>query len=296
MALTLSRVMERVWRKLGHMTDITATGGSTTTVIDTLTVAQKFTADDMMIGGTAIVTYDAGGAGAAPEGEFKRISDYVASTATFTTEAFSAAVAAGDRIGIAKPTIWHQQMQELVNDGLINLGTISLVDISLTAAANKTEYALPVELKIERLLDIEYNRITTDSDNNRWRSIISQSRYVPSAPASTGLLILPQLPEGRTIKITYEGVHPTLTAFNSTVSETIQEELAVAAAVDEVLTWLNSKKNGLDDFLKQRWNDAKQTLQMQKAEKPVFRSKPKPRWLVAGGNSDTDEFRPIPLP
>jgi hypothetical protein len=282
MPLTLSKVMERAWRETGFSVDILATGGSTTTVVDT---NSQYTSDDSLIGGTALVVRDSGGASAAPEGEFQRISDYVASTTTFTVgTAFSSAVAAGDSILLATPRIRLPQMRQAVNDGLANLGTISQVDISLTSAVAQTEYALPVGLKIKRLLNIEYNTITDDANNNQWYPIIGQSKYVPAAPGSTGLLILPQLPEDRTIKITYEGVHPTLFAFSDKVSETIQEELAVAAAIDKALTWYVSKRgdSALGTFTIQRWNDAKQTLQAQKAEKPIFHSKPKAKFFVSG--------------
>lgn len=293
MAVTLSKIMARAWREMGFAVDILATGGSTITVID---ANSQYTADDALIGGTAIVTRDTGGV--APEGEYARISDYVASTTTFTIGTLTAAVAAGDGVLLATPRIKLPQMIQSVNDGLANLGTISLVDTSLTSAANQTEYALPVGLKIKRLLDVQVQGITTDANDNRYVSIVGQTRYVPSAPGSTGLLILPQLPEDRTIKILYEGVHPVLAAYSSVVSETVQEELAVAAAIDKALTWYVSKRgdSALDTFVIQRWNDAKQTLQMQKADKPIFRAKPKAKWFVAGRSIPDDEFRPIPLP
>jgi hypothetical protein len=73
--------MARAWRALGKITDLEATGGSTTTIVSTYS---PFTADDNLNNGTAIVVRDAGGAGAAPEGQFSVITDYVASTKTWT--------------------------------------------------------------------------------------------------------------------------------------------------------------------------------------------------------------------
>jgi hypothetical protein len=276
MALTLSKVMQRAWRELGHALDITATGGSTTTVVDTNSI---YTSDDALVGGTAIVVRDAGGSNAAPEGEFARISDYVASTTTFTVgSTLTAAVGAGDSIALVRPTIRLPQMIQAVNDGLANLGTISLVDTSLTTVAGQIEYALPVGLKIASLKDI-----LIGNSSSPYASIKHLFRNFPSAPASTGLLEAREgLPDGYTLKIIYEGVHPTLTAFNSVISETIQEELAVAATIDKALTWLVSKRgdSALGTFLLQRWNDAKTSLQAQKVEKPVYRTKPAVRWFV----------------
>lgn len=282
MATTLSKVMTRAWRELGFSVDILATGGSTTTIIDT---NSQYSSDDALVGGTAIVTRDGGGSGAAPEGEMQRISDYVASTTTFTVAtAFSAAVAAGDSVLLATPRIKLPQMKQAVNDGLADLGTITLVDVSLTSAVNQTEYALPVGLKIKRLIDIQYQTVLDDANDNRYVSIIGQTKYIPAAPGSTGLLILPQLPEDRTIKIIYEGVHPTLFAFSDVVSETIQEELIVAATINKALTWYVSKRgdSALDTFVIQRWNDAKRVLETQKAEKPIFHARPRARWFIAG--------------
>jgi hypothetical protein len=276
MTLTLSKVMVRAWRELGHALDIVATGGSTTTVVDTNSI---YTSDDALVGGTAIVVRDAGGANAAPEGEFARISDYVALTTTFTLGAtLTAAVGSGDSIALVRPTIRLPQMIQSVNDGLANLGTISLVDTSLTTVAGQIEYALPVGLKIAALKDI-----LIEGSSSPYASIKHLFHNFPSAPASTGLLEAREaLPAGYTLKIIYEGVHPTLNAFNSVISETIQEELAVAATIDKALTWLVSKRgdSALGTFLLQRWNDAKTSLQAQKVEKPVTRSKPAVRWFV----------------
>lgn len=289
MALTLSKVMTRAWREIGHSVAILATGGSTSTIIDTLS---RYTSDDALVGGTAIVTRDAGGANAAPEGEFSRITDYVASTTTFTiSPAVSTAIASGDSVDLVRGSIPYTQMMQAVNDGLTNLGTITLVDTSLSTVAAQREYALPVTLKIKRIIDVLLQMKTGDSDDNRYESIYGNIRFFPSAPGSTGILeTMVDYPSGRTIKIIYEGVHPTLTTFSSTVSETIQEELAVAAAVDKALTWLVSKRgdSALGTFALQRWNDAKNTLQMQKSEKPVMRVKAKQKFFVAGPTNSQD--------
>lgn len=292
MALTLSKVMQRVWRETGWSIDCLATGGSTTTIIDTNTI---YTTANALAGGTAVVTRDAGGASAAPEGEVSRITSFNESTKTWTlTSTLTAAVASGDSILLATPKVKLPQMIQAVNDGLTNLGTISLVDTSLSTVAGQREYALPTALKIKRVHDVLIQTKTGDSDDNRYMSIFGNVRFFPAAPGSTGILeIMGDYPTSRTLKILYEGVHPTLNAFSDKVSETIQEELAVAAAMDKVLTWLVSKRgdSALGTFVIQRWNDAKQTLQQQKQDKPVMRVKPKVKWFMAyprGISTDTD--------
>lgn len=273
MAVTLSRVMQRAWRECGFAVDIIATGGTATTIIDT---NSQYTADDALIGGTAIITATTDGL--SPQGKFARITDYVASTTTFTIGTVTDVVASGDFVLLATPRIKLPQMIQAVNDGLANLGTISLVDTSITLSAGVYEYALPVGLKIRELKDILY------FDGDRYIPVKGLAQYFPAAPGSTGTLQFSHIPNTNTLKIVYEGVHPALSVYSDVVSETVQEELAVAATIDKALTWYVSKRgdSALDTFVIQRWNDAKQTLQMQKAEKPVFRSKSAPKFFVAG--------------
>ena len=275
MTLTLSKVMQRVWRELGFSTEIVATGGSATTIIDANT---SFTSDDALVGGTAIVVRDAGGAGASPEGRFARISDFVASTKTFTIDTVTDGIASGDSIQLATPRIKLPQMIQAVNDGLTNLGTISLVDTSIDLAASTYTYNLPATMKIKNLIDV------LAFDGVRYVPVKGFIREFPAAPASTGLLEFTQIPFAGNLKIVYEGVHSVLSMYSDVVSETIQEELAVAAAIDKALTWYVSKRgdSALGTFVIQRWNDAKQTLQMQKADKPIYRTKPAPKFFVGG--------------
>lgn len=286
MALTLSKVAQRVWRETGWSIDCQATGGSTTTVVDTNTI---YTTTNALAGGTAVIVRDAGGAAAAPEGEFSRISAFDSGTKTFTlASTLTSAVASGDAVLLATPKIKLPQMIQAINDGLANLGLITLVDTSLSTVAQQREYSLPVGLKINRIIDVLLQTKTGDSDDNRYVSIFGSVRFFPAAPGTVGILeLLEDFPTSRTIKIIYEGVHPTLSAFSDKVSETIEEELAVAAAMDKALTWIVSKRgdSALGTFVIQRWNDAKQTLQQQKIDKPIFRAKPKAKFFVAGMNS-----------
>lgn len=275
MTLTLSKVCQRAWREMGFSVDILATGGSATTVVDSNT---QYTSDNSLLGGTAVVVRDAAGAGASPEGKLSRISAFVASTKTFTIDTVTDAISAGDSILLATPRIKLPQMIQSVNDGLANLGTVSLVDTSISLVGSTYSYNLPVGLKIKELKDLLV------FDGVMYQSVKGLAHYFPAAPGTVGILQFSQIPFTNTLKIIYEGVHPTLSAYSDVISETIQEELAVAAAIDKALTWYISKRgdSALGTFAIQRWNDAKQTLQMQKADKPVNRVDNATKWFIAG--------------
>ncbi len=285
--MILSDVMRRAWTELGDLSIITATGGSATTVVDTNT---RYTTDDALMNGTVVVitTTD----GLTPQGKFAKITDFVASTKTFTIDTVTDAIGAGDIIGLAKPRIPALHMKQAVNDALRDhIGTISLVDTSLTTVAAQTEYALPVGLKIKKLTDVLIQANTSDADDNGYVSIKGASKVFPAAPGSTGLLVIPDYGSGYKIKIVYEGLHPELTAYNSTVSETIMESLIVAATVDKALTWLVSKRgdSALGTFLLERWNDAKNGISMAKAESPVHRHRKAPKYFMLNQSNISED-------
>ena len=273
--------MRAAWTNLGDMVMITATGGSATTIVDANT---RYTTDNALMGGTAVVVTTTDGL--SPQGKYARISSFVASTKTFTIATVTDAIESGDIIGLAKSRIPAVQMAQAVNDALAyHIGTISLVDTSLTTVADQTEYAIPVELKIKKLLDVLIQTRTDDADRNDYKSIKGQTQYFPAAPGSTGLLVIPNHASGYKIKLDYEGVHPELTAYNSVVSETISEQLIVAATVDKATEWLMSKKGdaAMNGFLAQRRNEAIQVITNAKTESPVNRTTRKPKWFSLNG-------------
>jgi len=86
------------------------------------------------------------------------------------------------------------------------------------------------------------------------------------------------------------GVHPTLTAYSSAVAEVIDPELATALLVEKALEWQNSRLQGGDDFLLQRWNDQKQQVVEARANFPIWKPKRRPRLLVVDDYVSQDEF------
>lgn len=240
--------------------------------------------DDVWKNGAIFVLEDAGGAGAAPEGEYKLITAYVDTSGKFTVESnFSAQPASGDLYGIVSEYYPLYTMIELVNAGLRGLGDIALVDTTtLDTATDKTEYAAAVEWKRRAPQRIDYQGNTDDADDNRWIRVFDWE-FVPAAPGSTGLIVFhTQLPEERDIRIWYMGSHPRLSAYDDVVAEVITPELAVASCVERALRWQNSRLGGGDPFLLQRWNDAKVELGRTILRFPVWRPSRVARSKLAG--------------
>lgn len=104
---------------LGAVTEGLATGGSTTTLIDTVNLTQ---ADDFWNGGTVFITNNASGAGS-PEEKYAQVTDFVNSTNTATLGVYSlAAIASGDRYGIATSKYPLQILISNVNAALLGAG------------------------------------------------------------------------------------------------------------------------------------------------------------------------------
>ena len=282
MTNTAAGIAYRVWGDLGKidaLEEFEATGGSTTTVVNgKIAERQDRPEDNYSIDFTAIVVRDAGGANAAPEGEMRRISSYASGTYTHTVDtAFSVAVASGDTVAIANSDIPMREMYRAINNALRKMGDIPQVNSSLTSNAAQTEYTLPVALKRDDLIRVEYQGWTGDSDDNNWLHIPKWD-VLPSAPGSTATLIIPQIPSGRTIRIVYRATHPTLSASTDVVSEYIHPSLIIPAVTKEVLRWYNGSTGGGESYWLQRENEAAAELEDAKRKYPVWSPKVSPKY------------------
>jgi hypothetical protein len=255
-AFQLTQILQTLYRRLGATVTLATTGGSTTTILDTKLTAQlaEGNVDDFVNGGTIIIIEDAGGANAAPEGEFSRITDYVASSNTFTfSPAMTSAPAVGDRFMFIDDTFPLYDMLEVVNDALRYLGEVPTVNTSITTEANKTEYTLPIALKGEQLLNVEVQGSLNDSDDNQYVPVRGWD-IIPSAGGTAGTLVLPQIAAGYTVRLTYLGFHPRVDVFDDYINEYFPRELVNACVFAHAIQWRNDQnsiqgQNAVDNAL-----------------------------------------------
>lgn len=299
--LQLTHVLQQLFRRLGGKTTL-ATGGSTTTAVDTKLEAELEggNQDDIFNGGTIIVIEDAGGSNAAPEGEFSRITDYVASSTTLTfSPAMTTAPAVGDRIVIAPPDFPLYDMIEAVNDALKDLAEIPKYDTSITTAANQTEYTLPIAVKGGRILEIEIQGITTDANDNGWIPVpVSKEQFANAG--STGTLRLPQYPSGYTVRITYVKPHQRVDSYDDYIDENYHPHLVHSAVYAYALQWRNDNdlvtggaNEGIINLERKAWSQFDRAKIEHRTEIPPKLFKPFPSW---GFSRETDKFPDIPLP
>ena len=235
---TLSQCLQETAQRLDvwNMSKVDATS-TTTTVVDSK--QQGKWSNNLWKDGALFIVNDAGGASAAPEGEFNRISLFNNATFTFTVDtAFTAAPASGDTYGFIDDTFPLLQLIEFVNTGLRSLDMLDLTDITtITIAAEKKEYAGAVAWKRSKPWLIE-RATSTDTNAYGWKEI-NDWDYDTSAAGSTPLILFKQQynTTNSTVKVHYRDLHPTIRTFSDKIREEVHPELAVAATVAKAVEW-----------------------------------------------------------
>jgi hypothetical protein len=186
MSLLRSTLWGAVARNLGTVyLESTATSGSASTIVDTTALTGQY-ADDYLNNAWVSIITDAGGAHAAPEGQSRRISDFVGSTGTITVPTvFSASPAAGDtyRVWSGVP---KAEILEAVSESLRAAWPSfyqRVYDTTVDIEDDTYEYDIPAT--IEYLVDVE---IQGDEDSTYYVPV--KNWTVRKSGASTRKLVL----------------------------------------------------------------------------------------------------------
>ncbi len=247
MAITLFDLAWRIVVELGTARTGIATGGSTTTLIDT--VGLRLTENDYYNEGTLFMlgTTD----DAAPLKEYGRIKDFNNPSQTITLfEALTAVVTAADRYGVANRRFPLFLITEKINNALYMDGYIPGEDESITTVAQQREYTLPVQVS----RDLRQVLVSTndDSDSNNWVPVLNYT--VQSTAVGTGntLVLGYDLEPGRTLWLRYAKQHAELTGATSELDEVIHPDRIVYGVCHEMLRWYRDKTRlrHLDDTIK----------------------------------------------
>ena len=229
---TLFAALVNAARNLEALTEGAATGGSTTTIIDSA-LAYLGWNDSDFVGGHAYLIKDAAGAAAAPEAESRLVTGYSGTSGTLTTSAFSAAVAALDWYGVTTNRYPRAQIVSKLNQALQDFGDVPTVDTtSLTTLTDTLEYSLPVACKGD-LRQVWLARETAAP----WEWEPQLTPYVEWAAANTvGNLIFRSQPRvGYKIKLVYMAPHPFVSGDTDKISDYVSVDwLALETAARSV--------------------------------------------------------------
>ena len=288
MAYTCGEAIRDILSELGQLTEGVATGGTTAAVYDTALGGS----DDDWNGGTVVITHDAGGAGALPQGQFGIVTDYASTTAPYISVAagtFTTAPATGDIYGVSTSYFPLRQVIRALNRGLSACGDIPLTDIAtLTTAAAQTEYTYALAWKRQPPFRVDIQGKLSDTDDYKWKEI-HWWEYVPATAGSTGLLVLQQQPPtGYLLRIWYLDKHPEVEDYDDVIYEGFHPELVIWRAIYELLIWQRGRAGGTDPSISEMLNKTEQMLTKQEATHKPWYPKKKPKLFVLSA-SDEDE-------
>ena len=207
----------------------TSTGGSTTTIVDAL-LADLLVPKQKDYAKNWYAFVDFVAAGAAPQGEYKRITGYSTLDWTYTTQAFSSAITSGMRIVIARTNeISFNTMFFLAQRAVERLGRVEIPNISLTTGDGQTEYSLPLGITREKIRMV-YVQSNDDANDNQWIPV--DWNVIPAAIGSANTLVIPPQDSGLTILITYLDYYAQLTStsyFTETSYPLLQKQVELDA-------------------------------------------------------------------
>jgi hypothetical protein len=258
--MNLGELLERVYRELHtDIVDGVATGGSATTIVDSTLSTRSFT-ENKFKDWIAFISRTTDGL--SPQSKYGIATAYVKSSGTITIPTVTDSVGAGDEYALCKPDIPLYALIKLCNDGLRMLGRNWYQDTSLTSAGDTLTYTVPIAAKGMRLRSVRLR------DSNYAFYAAPNWEVIPAVGGSTTTLRFKSEPAAPySIVIDYLGLHAKLTAYNSYISETIHDDLIVAAAVERAFHWKAMPKRRKTDM--ENWGQAKQALQEAKALYPI---------------------------
>jgi hypothetical protein len=241
MSKTLFDLTYELARLLGVVAEGVATGGSTTTIVDTV---ERTEASDFWNGGTAWITYDAAGAGASPQGEYSFISDFDATTDTLTLRStLLTAVASGDRYAVSGLRYPLQLLIQKVNEVLRTI-PLAKDDLStITIEANRTEYALPSDVWELRQVAVQNNSTANDTQPEK----LYDWHVQKSATGTANVLVLGRQFDVDTIlRLSYLTDHQTLRVNSDKLDDSIHINRVLYDAAVRCLLWYKSKVGDSD--------------------------------------------------
>lgn len=212
---TFYDVIKRVAKQVMDARTGTATGGSTTTLIDTA----RDEPDDFFNKGLLLIDH------ATPV--IVKVTDFVQSTGTFTF-ATSTAVTAATKYTAVDERIPLDVIKTAINQALIeDIGQIMGVDESLVAADDTERYTLPESVYDVRRVEIGEEDEDWDI-NYAWTEELGELRFTDSnsRPAT-----------GDTIRLHYVHTHDELIDLDDVLDDQVNLDLIVHAACVYCLQW-----------------------------------------------------------
>lgn len=240
MTYTLFDITLRVAKELDIALESIATGGAVGTLTDTNELQTNYS-DDHFNRGTVWIVRDAAGAGAAPQGEFTRLTDFVSSTGVVTfRDNLTVAPAAGDLYAITNREYRLDTIINQVNKVLRGIMIANEDITTITTDGDQTEYNLP-EAVLDEDIEVYIQGKTDDVDDYKWQKM--HDWYIRETGIGTAkkLVFVTQPPEPYLLRVVYWTPHDQLYDADDELMESVDLNRVGVEAALECLRWKKSR-------------------------------------------------------
>lgn len=240
----------------------TATGGSTSTLVDTV---GRFEGEDFYDNGTLFIE-----SGSLADTSLV-ISAWNGTTKTFTFATQAQAVAASDIYAAIPKDFPRGVLIESVNQALIDIGKLPKTNVTLTTVSTQEEYTIPAGVREIKRVEIAHSLVTPYLyvPNMNWREregkIVFDTDYEPAV-------------DGYKIRLSYNVDHAKVSADSDTIDDLIHRELLRWTAAVFALRWRMIRN---PEVVGARLNEALLNQSRYMSKKPkLFKRDPKfSRWF-----------------
>ena len=256
MTYLLSTATLELARKLQHVREGTATGGSATTLIDT----GRAEADDDWNGGTLWVKV-----GTNNTGKSREITDWTNSTGTFLFATMTTVCAAGDTYAASDKKFPRDLLIRAVNNALRSIGNVQAENTTLTTVADQETYTLPAGVYNVKQIHIA-DSLTAPYE---WVPQLGIWEEIPASgiirfdtnrqPGNTGY----------TIRLIYQVPPTEISSDSSTISDYIDLELLTIVGKYEAIAIKISSMDQVDKFWENELAKAYAAMLTAKRQFPV---------------------------
>lgn len=274
---TLFDIAWQVAHELGDTVSGSATGGSTTTLVDSNVLKNWPDVYFDRSGVFVLETTD----NAAPEGEFASVRNYTPATRTIQfVETLTAAIASGDEYMIGPPRYPLHDILSAINRTLRELGPLPLTDTSLTTVTSQTEYTIPATVR--DIKEVWLQTINNDADDNEWQKM-HDWRIERAAVGSTDTLILgTEPPSNYTLKLVYTGEHGYVKDSDDVIANILDPRIVVSGTVKNLIRNRLRSSQDNDPMLKDQYQDALQEFEEHRNRMGLVMPKRTPRLMIIG--------------
>lgn len=184
--------------------------------------------------------------GAAPQGEYERISEYDQDGNPQVTlaAALSAAIDVGDMYRISLPKYPVDLVESAVN-AVYGRYEMPLYDDSLSTVSGQTEYDLPSTIPLWGICGVD---IETDKDDSNDQGFVPlhNCRVDATSTGGTHKLVIPrELTPGYTLRILYNGPHPLLEQDDDSINRNVPiEKMAYEIAIEAIRMKMENYPSG----------------------------------------------------